>query len=107
MVSRTCVRIPARVWNVRSTEVSVLNTPAFSKTNRPAYLNFLRAKYEASKGAVDALLEEVGEYLFLIMFYNYVEPLLNKRPASVTSTRRTSRRTPATALIPGTASGGR
>ena len=27
----------------------------------------------------DAILEEVGEYLFLIMFYNYGEPLLNKK----------------------------
>ena len=26
----------------------------------------------------DALLDELGEYLFLIMFYNYGEPLLNK-----------------------------
>jgi MoaA/NifB/PqqE/SkfB family radical SAM enzyme len=26
----------------------------------------------------DALMEEMGEYLFLIMFYNYGEPLLNK-----------------------------
>lgn len=26
----------------------------------------------------DALLEEIGDYLFLIMFYNYGEPLLNK-----------------------------
>ena len=107
--------------------------PPFRKKNRSAYVNFLRAKYEAYTGAVDvksypyylcidpcdvcqlrcptcptgienerrrspadqrftyrnqrsvmtpelfdALLEELGEYLFLIMFYDYGEPLLNK-----------------------------
>ncbi len=105
----------------------------FQKTNRSAYLNFLRAKYEMYTGEVlvksypyyltiepsdlcqlrcptcvtgienesrrgttaekiifrknrsmmtseflDALLAELGEYLFLIVFYNFGEPLLNK-----------------------------
>jgi MoaA/NifB/PqqE/SkfB family radical SAM enzyme len=105
----------------------------FRKTNRSAYLNYLRAKYEAYTGQItvrsypyylcldpcdicqlrcptcptgienesrksgnaepilyrqqrsmlsmqlfDALLEEMGEYLFLIMFYNWGEPLLNR-----------------------------
>jgi MoaA/NifB/PqqE/SkfB family radical SAM enzyme len=105
----------------------------FGKTNDSAYINFLRAKYEMYKGAVDvtsypyiltidpsdicqlrcptcptgieaesrkgktaeeaiyrsersmltgdlfdSLLDEVGEYLFLILFYNYGEPLLNR-----------------------------
>ncbi len=105
----------------------------FPKTNRSAFFNFLRAKYELYTGQVDvksypyyvsmdpsdrcqlrcptcptgienesrrsktedpiifrrdrtmlspelydALLEEMGEYLFLIMFYNYGEPLLNE-----------------------------
>ena len=31
----------------------------------------------------DALLDEVGEYLFLIMFYNWGEPLLNKNLPSL------------------------
>src|SRR5207244_12605003 len=26
----------------------------------------------------DAVLDELGEYLFLVMFYNYGEPLLNR-----------------------------
>jgi MoaA/NifB/PqqE/SkfB family radical SAM enzyme len=107
--------------------------PPFRKKNRSAYVNFLRAKYEAYTGAVDvksypyylcmdpcdlcqlrcptcptgienegrklpvdarftsrrdrsimspdlfdSLMDEMGEYLFLIMFYNYGEPLLNK-----------------------------
>jgi MoaA/NifB/PqqE/SkfB family radical SAM enzyme/SAM-dependent methyltransferase len=107
----------------------------FEKENRLAYLNFLRAKYEAWTGEVlvrsypsylgidptslcqlrcphcptgvenearksgqpvsfrdrtmladdvlDALLDEVGEYLFLIMFYNWGEPLLNKNLPSL------------------------
>lgn len=102
----------------------------FQKTNRTAYLNFLRAKYEAWTGAVevrsyphyllvdpsticqlrcptcptgqenesrklgtkvtfrnrtmlavdlfDALLHELGEYLFQVTLYNWGEPLLNK-----------------------------
>ena len=102
----------------------------FQKTNRKAYLNYLRAQYEAMTGAVlvqsypyilnldpasvcqlrcptcptgvenesrrmrdplmfrerammntdffDALLDEIGEYLFLIMLYNWGEPLLNR-----------------------------
>ena len=105
----------------------------FRKTNRSAYVNYLRAKYETYTGEVEvrsypyflcldpsdkcqlrcptcptgienesrrnrsgnplifrserhtltedlleALLDELGEYLFLINFYNYGEPLLNK-----------------------------
>jgi len=105
----------------------------FKKTQRSAYLNFLRAKYEMYTGQIhvksypyylgmdpcdlcqlrcptcptgieneskrsksadtlifrndrtrmtpslfDALLDELGDYLFLILFYNYGEPLLNK-----------------------------
>lgn len=105
----------------------------FTKTNRSAFANFIRAKYEMYTGAVrvgsypyhllvessdvcqlrcptcvtgienelrrqhapdrptfrsdrtkmtperfQALLEEVGEYLFMVMFYNFGEPLLNK-----------------------------
>lgn len=102
----------------------------FSKTNRTAFLNFLRSKYEMWTGQVlvksypsylgidpssicqlrcplcptgvenerrktgnkiefrnrtllsvemfDALLKELNDYLFLIMFYNWGEPLLNK-----------------------------
>jgi MoaA/NifB/PqqE/SkfB family radical SAM enzyme len=102
----------------------------FQKTNRKAYLNYLRAQYEAMTGAVlvqsypyilnidpasvcqlrcptcptgvenesrrvrnlvvfrerammntdffDALLYEIGEYLFFIMLYNWGEPLLNR-----------------------------
>jgi len=105
----------------------------FQKTNRSAYLNFLRSKYEMYTGETrvqsrpyyltlepsdvcqlrcptcvtgvenemrkqkdadaviyrskrtmlshdffDALLDEIGEYLFLIVFYNFGEPLLNK-----------------------------
>lgn len=105
----------------------------FRKTNRSAYVNFLRAKYETYTGQLDvrsypyylcldpsdkcqlrcptcptgienegkraratdapvfrakrhtlsedllgALLDELGEYLFLINFYNYGEPLLNR-----------------------------
>src|SRR5436190_14442940 len=108
--------------------------PKFRKKNRSAFLNFLRAKYEAYTGKIqvqslpyylcldpsdicqlrcptcptgmenesrhnadgrkvvyretrsllsgdlfDSVLEELGEQLFLIMFYNYGEPLLNKR----------------------------
>ena len=103
----------------------------FQKTNRTAFLNFLRAKYEAWTGAIevrsyphyllvdpsticqlrcptcptgqenesrklgtnitfrnrtmlavdlfDALLHELGEYLFQITLYNWGEPLLNKK----------------------------
>jgi MoaA/NifB/PqqE/SkfB family radical SAM enzyme len=106
----------------------------FRKTNRAAYVNYLRAKYETYIGATDvraypfvlcvdpsdkcqlrcptcptgienesrrqkdshplifrservtltpdlvaSLLDEIGEYLFLINFYNYGEPLLNKQ----------------------------
>lgn len=103
----------------------------FQKSNQSAYVNFLRAKYDAWTGKVlvksypyiigidpssfcqlrcplcptgvenesrrsgqrvsfrkrtmltadlfDALLDELGEYLFLIMFYNWGEPLLNKQ----------------------------
>ena len=105
----------------------------FRKTNRSAFVNFLRAKYETYTGELDvqsypyylcldpsdkcqlrcptcptgieneakrtraidapvfrskrhtlsedllgALLDELGEYLFLINFYNYGEPLLNR-----------------------------
>lgn len=104
---------------------------AFRKSNRSAFLNFVRAKYEMYRGAVevssypyymsidpsdkcqlrcttcptgienegrrgngapvifrkeraklqpelfDAVLDELGEYLFQILFYNYGEPLLN------------------------------
>lgn len=105
----------------------------FPKRGRPAFLNFLRAKYEEYVGALrvdsypyymviepsdlcqlrcptcvtgidnelrrrkvtgqvehrrnramltteffDTLLDEVGEYLFLVTFYNFGEPLLNK-----------------------------
>ena len=108
----------------------------FKKTNRTAYLNFLRAKYAMLKGEVlvqsypyymgidptsicqlrcpscptgvenesrrtgprqhlrnrtimaadllNSLLDEMGEYLFFIMFYNWGEPLLNRQlPAYV------------------------
>jgi len=102
----------------------------FEKTDRIAYINFLKSKYEMWTGEVlvksypyhlgidpssfcqlrcplcptgieneskksgqqvklrnramlseellDALLDELGDYLFLIMFYNWGEPLLNK-----------------------------
>jgi len=105
----------------------------FQKTNRSAYVNFLRSKYEMYTAEIavksypyyltlepadacqlrcptcvtgieneskrgkqadkityrtkrsmltselfDALLDEMGEYLFLIVFYNFGEPLLNK-----------------------------
>ena len=102
----------------------------FQKTNRGAYLNFLRAQFEAmtgqalvqsypyimnidpvsvcqlrcpicptgveneskrlrepvifrerarlNPGCFDSLLGEVGEYLFMLMLYNWGEPLLNR-----------------------------
>ena len=108
--------------------------PAFRKTNRSAFVNFLRAKYETYRGDLEvraypyylcldpsdkcqlrcptcptgienegkrskspdaavfranryllsedvlaALLDELGEYLFMINFYNYGEPLLNRQ----------------------------
>lgn len=107
--------------------------PAFRKTNRSAFVNFLRGKYETYTGALEvraypsylcldpsdrcqlrcptcptgienegkrtksadaevfrtrrynlsedllgAMLDELGEFLFLINFYNYGEPLLNR-----------------------------
>lgn len=109
----------------------------FRKTNRSAYVNYLRAKYETYTGAIeaqsypyflcldpsdkcqlrcptcptgmenesrrsksgdpllfrkdretlstdllDAVLDEMGDYLFLINFYNYGEPLLNRQMPS-------------------------
>ncbi len=105
---------------------------SFTKPNREAYTNFLRAKYDAYTGATsvrsypyyllidpadvcnlrcttcptgmdnqarrkgeltvlnrsqrtvmtpelfDAVIEELGPYLFFVMFYNWGEPLLNK-----------------------------
>ncbi len=112
----------------------------FQKSNRLAYLNFLRAKYESLTGETlvrslpyimgidpssicqlrcplcptgvenegrkdgknlnfrnrtmmeadlfDSLLAELGDYLFLIMFYNWGEPLLNKNlPSFIRKTK--------------------
>jgi MoaA/NifB/PqqE/SkfB family radical SAM enzyme len=38
----------------------------------------MRERTVLDAGLYDALLDEVGEYLFLIMFYNWGEPLLNR-----------------------------
>jgi MoaA/NifB/PqqE/SkfB family radical SAM enzyme len=118
----------------------------FQKTDRTAFVNFLRAKRDMYTGAVqvatrpyymsidpsdrcqlrcptcptgienegrktkeleaqvfrsqrhrmtsklfDALMEELGEYLFLVMFYNYGEPLLNTNLASFIKKAKTYR----------------
>jgi len=49
-----------------------------SRRNRePELTLFRRERRMLSSELVDAVLDELGEYLFLVMFYNYGEPLLN------------------------------